>query len=82
MTSIDYSQLFGLLGQRAMVIGAGSGIGRESALALAAYGALLVCADRDLAAAETTAADIRATVTKHDVFRGVAQTQFSRVALR
>ncbi|RII41629.1 SDR family NAD(P)-dependent oxidoreductase [Galactobacter valiniphilus] len=61
MTSIDYSHLFGLQGQRAMVIGAGSGIGRESALALAAHGAALVCADRDAATAEQTAADVRAT---------------------
>ena len=41
---------------RAVVVGAGSGIGRESALALAAHGAAVVCADRDLTAAEETAA--------------------------
>lgn len=52
----DYSQLFRLDGRRAVVIGAGSGIGRESALALAAHGANVTCADRDLAAAEATAA--------------------------
>jgi NAD(P)-dependent dehydrogenase (short-subunit alcohol dehydrogenase family) len=52
----DYSQLFRLDGRRAVVIGAGSGIGRESALALAAQGASVVCADRDHAAAEATAA--------------------------
>jgi NAD(P)-dependent dehydrogenase (short-subunit alcohol dehydrogenase family) len=38
------------------VVGAGSGIGRESALALAAHGAQVVCADRDLDAATATAA--------------------------
>lgn len=51
----DYSTLFRLDGRTAVVIGAGSGIGRESALALAAHGARVVCADRDLAAAEATA---------------------------
>lgn len=52
----DYAQLFRLDGRRAVVVGAGSGIGRESALALAANGATVVCADRDRAAAEATAA--------------------------
>lgn len=50
-----YQQLFRLDGRTAVVIGAGSGIGRESALALAAHGAEVVCADRDLAAARATA---------------------------
>ncbi|SDS76682.1 SDR family NAD(P)-dependent oxidoreductase [Microlunatus soli] len=51
----DYGNLFRLDRRRALVIGAGSGIGRESALALAAHGAEVICADRDLAAAEQTA---------------------------
>jgi NAD(P)-dependent dehydrogenase (short-subunit alcohol dehydrogenase family) len=50
-----YADLFRLDGRRAVVVGAGSGIGRESALALAAHGAEVVCADRDLDAAEQTA---------------------------
>lgn len=50
-----YARLFRLDGRKAVVVGAGSGIGRESALALAAHGAEVVCADRDLAAAEATA---------------------------
>src|SRR5688572_367579 len=50
-----YAGLFRLDGRRAVVVGAGSGIGRESALALAAHGAEVVCADRDLDAAEETA---------------------------
>ncbi|MFI5698345.1 SDR family NAD(P)-dependent oxidoreductase [Kribbella sp. NPDC051586] len=52
---MDYANLFRLDGKHALVIGAGSGIGRESALALAAHGARVTCADRDLAAARETA---------------------------
>ncbi|WP_327636149.1 SDR family oxidoreductase [Kribbella sp. NBC_00482] len=51
----DYSTLFRLDGKHALVIGAGSGIGRESALALSAHGARVTCADRDLTAAHETA---------------------------
>ncbi|MBI0293833.1 SDR family oxidoreductase [Streptomyces sp. PRKS01-29] len=50
-----YSRLFRLDGRKAVVVGAGSGIGRESALALAAHGATVVCADRDPTAAEESA---------------------------
>ncbi|MEU6712052.1 SDR family NAD(P)-dependent oxidoreductase [Nonomuraea sp. NPDC046802] len=53
---MGYDALFRLDGRRAVVIGAGSGIGREAALALAAHGASVVCADRDLASARETAA--------------------------
>lgn len=56
MSIEDYAGLFRLDGRRAVVVGAGSGIGRESAWALAAHGAEVVCADRDPAAAEETAA--------------------------
>ncbi|MEV5501699.1 SDR family NAD(P)-dependent oxidoreductase [Nonomuraea fuscirosea] len=52
---MGYDALFRLDGRRAVVIGAGSGIGRESALALAAHGASVVCADRNLEAARETA---------------------------
>lgn len=57
-TESDYRRLFDLTGRKALVIGAGSGIGRESALALAAHGAEVVCADLDLASASETAAAI------------------------
>ncbi|HWD82045.1 MAG TPA: SDR family oxidoreductase [Kribbella sp.] len=52
----DYAGLFRLDGKHALVVGAGSGIGRASALALAAHGARVTCADRDLPAAQQTAA--------------------------
>jgi NAD(P)-dependent dehydrogenase (short-subunit alcohol dehydrogenase family) len=56
----DYASLFRLDGRRALVIGAGSGIGAEAARGLAAFGAAVVCADLDTAAAEATAASIGA----------------------
>jgi NAD(P)-dependent dehydrogenase (short-subunit alcohol dehydrogenase family) len=52
----DYTKLFRLDGKHALVIGAGSGIGREGALALAAHGARVTCADRDLDAVAQTVA--------------------------
>ncbi|HEX6443538.1 MAG TPA: SDR family oxidoreductase [Streptosporangiales bacterium] len=64
----SYARLFRLDDRKAVVVGAGSGIGRESALALAAHGARVVCADRDLAAAEATAsADGALTAYELDV---------------
>lgn len=50
--------MFRLDGRKAVVVGAGSGIGREAALALGAQGATVVCADRDEAAAAATASAI------------------------
>ena len=53
---MDYARLFRLDGRRAVVVGAGSGIGREAARALEAQGAEVVCADRDVEAAAATEA--------------------------
>lgn len=66
---MDYTQLFQFSGDRVLVIGAGSGIGREAALALGAHGATVVCADRDSTTAAETAAMIggSATSTELDV---------------
>ncbi|QYM76474.1 SDR family NAD(P)-dependent oxidoreductase [Leucobacter luti] len=57
--SPDYTQLFRLDHRTVVVIGAGSGIGREAAQALAAQGAHVVVADWALEAAEATTALIQ-----------------------
>ena len=54
----DYKTLFDLSGRKALVLGAGSGIGAASAEALASLGAAVICADVDEAAAVATAARI------------------------
>ena len=54
-----YRALFRLDGRRAIVVGAGSGIGEASAEALAAHGAHVVCGDLDGAKAEAVAMRIR-----------------------
>jgi NAD(P)-dependent dehydrogenase (short-subunit alcohol dehydrogenase family) len=51
----DYERMFRLDGKRALVVGAGGGIGREVARALAAQGAQVVCADIDEESAAVTA---------------------------
>ena len=51
----DYRALFDLTGRRALVVGAGSGIGEAVAHGLAAFGARVVCADVNLTAAERVA---------------------------
>lgn len=56
----DYSLLFRLDGRTALVVGAGSGIGRASAEGLAAVGARVTCADVRLDAAEEAAKEIEA----------------------
>jgi NAD(P)-dependent dehydrogenase (short-subunit alcohol dehydrogenase family) len=53
--SHDYRTLFDLRGRHALVIGGGSGIGAESALGLAAFGASVTVADVREDAAQATA---------------------------
>jgi NAD(P)-dependent dehydrogenase (short-subunit alcohol dehydrogenase family) len=71
----SYDGLFRLDGRRALVIGAGSGIGRESALALAAHGADVICADRDAVTAVDTALAAGATDYLLDVLDPAAVTR-------
>jgi NAD(P)-dependent dehydrogenase (short-subunit alcohol dehydrogenase family) len=58
-----YADLFRLDGRTALVVGAGSGIGAAAASGLAAFGARVVCADADEAAAERTATAIGAAAS-------------------
>lgn len=51
----EHRKLFDLTGRRAVVIGAGSGIGAAAASGLAAFGARVICADLDADKANATA---------------------------
>ncbi len=55
----DYRSLFDLTGKRALVVGAGRGIGEAGAHGLAAFGAEVFCADVEREAAENTVEGIR-----------------------
>ncbi len=55
----NYRDLFDLTGKHALVIGAGSGIGRATVHGLADFGASVTCADLDQAAADAAAAEAR-----------------------
>src|SRR5437763_3237247 len=55
---MDYRSMFNLAGRTALVVGAASGIGEASAQGLAAFGARVIAADLNLAAAEQVAAGI------------------------
>jgi NAD(P)-dependent dehydrogenase (short-subunit alcohol dehydrogenase family) len=59
-------------GRLALVTGAGSGIGRATALALAKHGADVLCVDIDFDAAERTAAEARGSAFQLDVSDGAA----------
>jgi NAD(P)-dependent dehydrogenase (short-subunit alcohol dehydrogenase family) len=79
MTDNPYTNQFRLDGKRAVLIGAG-GIGREIALALAAHGASVICADKDVETAKATAAEIDGEAIALDVTDPHAVDQAARDA--
>ena len=56
-----YRNRFRLDGKIALVLGAASGIGKAAAEALAAFGATVICADKNKGGVESTAAEIAET---------------------
>lgn len=65
-TAAEVASGIDLTGRRVVVTGASSGIGMETARALAGTGAEVTLAVRDLAAGERAAKDITATTTNQD----------------
>lgn len=80
---MDYTKLFRLDGRLTVVIGAGSGIGEAATRGLAAHGARVVCADRDLAEATRVA---RSTGKEHrarwvDITNRTSVSEFFRTVI-
>ena len=63
----DYRSMFDLAGKKALVVGAGRGIGEAGAHGLAAFGAKVFCADVDGETAENTLEVIRSEGGKGEV---------------
>jgi NAD(P)-dependent dehydrogenase (short-subunit alcohol dehydrogenase family) len=63
----DYANLLRLDGRRLLVIGAGQGIGRQTAHALAAVGAAVLCVDLNAELAQSVAAEIGGRAWSGDV---------------
>src|ERR1700722_4189550 len=59
----DYTALLRLDGGRYLVLGAGQGIGRQSAHALVANGAQVICVDRDQQRVEAGGAELGPAAT-------------------
>ncbi|MDE1177965.1 MAG: SDR family NAD(P)-dependent oxidoreductase [Edaphobacter sp.] len=57
----DYKKLFDLAGKKALVVGAGSGIGEAAALGLAAHGAHVICGDLNVEGAQKVVDAIKST---------------------
>jgi 3-oxoacyl-[acyl-carrier protein] reductase len=64
-----FENLFRLDGKVAIVTGAGNGLGRSFALGLAAFGATVVCADRNLDGADETASLAKQSRSKAEPLR-------------
>jgi NAD(P)-dependent dehydrogenase (short-subunit alcohol dehydrogenase family) len=65
----DFSSLINLTGRRFVVLGAGQGIGRQAAHALAQAGAAVACIDNEPTRAERVAAEIGGVALCADVTR-------------
>ena len=73
---MGFESIFRMDGQVALVTGAAFGLGRSFARGLADFGAHVICADRNIADAEETAAMIRAAGGSAEaIFVDVAETQ-------
>jgi NAD(P)-dependent dehydrogenase (short-subunit alcohol dehydrogenase family) len=66
-------------GKRCLLTGAASGIGRATALRLAADGAVLYLTDRDAAGLESTVADVRALGAQVPAYRAFDITDYDAV---
>jgi NAD(P)-dependent dehydrogenase (short-subunit alcohol dehydrogenase family) len=64
---MDYKNLFDLTGKQALVIGAASGIGKEAALGLAAFGATVACADIKAESLESLVKEMGNNTSAHSV---------------
>jgi len=64
-----FENLFRLDGKIAVVTGAGNGLGRSFALGLAAFGATVICADRNLDGADETASLVKQSRGKAEPLR-------------
>ncbi|GAB3516022.1 SDR family NAD(P)-dependent oxidoreductase [Phytohabitans suffuscus] len=63
----DYAALMRLDGQVHVVLGAGNGMGQQSAHALAAFGATVVCVDLDATRAEAVAGEVKGIAWSGDI---------------
>ncbi|ALJ18843.1 SDR family NAD(P)-dependent oxidoreductase [Microbacterium sp. No. 7] len=82
--ALDYAGRIRLDGRHVLVLGAGAGIGRQTAFAMADLGAHVSCVDRDIARAEAIAAEIggvpiSADATTHEGIVQILRTATDRL---